>query len=59
MGLTHGLTSDAVAERRRRRRHLLVRYLNDPDVYVITIRLEPGPSGELLVIVTLRMTGVF
>ena len=59
MGPTHALTPDAVAERRRRRRRLVVRYLNDPDVYVITIRLEPGRSGELLVIITLGMTGVF
>ena len=48
----------SVAERRRRRRRLVTRYLNDPDVYVIMIRLEPGPSGDLQVIVTLGMANV-
>jgi len=47
---------DASIEERRRR--LVGRYLNDPDVYVNTIRLEPGPSGELQVIITLGMADV-
>ncbi|KAF8258377.1 hypothetical protein EI94DRAFT_1754868 [Lactarius quietus] len=49
-------TPDASIEERRRR--LVGRYLNDPDVYVSTIRLEPGPSGELQVIITLGMADV-
>ncbi|KAN0139603.1 hypothetical protein V8E53_002265 [Lactarius tabidus] len=56
VGSTHALTPDAsVAERRRR---LVGRYLNDPDVYVSTIRLEPGLSGELQVVITLGMADV-
>ena len=51
MGLAGALTLDAsIAESRRR---LAGAYLNDPDVSVRTIRLEPGPSGELQVIITL------
>lgn len=45
----------SIAERRRR---LVGRYLNDPDVYVSTIRLEPGTDGELQVIITLGMADV-
>ena len=56
MGPIHALTPDAsVAERRRR---LVGRYLNDPDVYVSTIRLEPGTSGELQVIVTFGIADI-
>ena len=51
MGLAQALTPDAsIAESRRR---LANRYLNNPDIFVSTIRLEPGPSGELQVIITL------
>jgi hypothetical protein len=53
---TQALGVDAsIAERRRR---LVGRYLNDPDVYVSTIRLEPGTDGELQVIITLGMADV-
>ena len=56
MWSTQSRTLDAsIAERRRR---LVGRYLNDPDVYVSTIRLEPGPSGELQVTITLEMADV-
>ncbi|KAH9015045.1 hypothetical protein EDB85DRAFT_2156984 [Lactarius pseudohatsudake] len=36
-------------------RHLAGRYLNNPDAYVSTIRLEPGPSGQFQVVITLDM----
>ena len=53
MGLPRAQTLDAsIAEGRRR---LAGRYLNNPDAYVSTIRLEPGPSGQLQVIITLEM----
>ena len=53
MGLAQALTPDAsIAESRRR---LASRYLNNPDIFVSTIRLEPGPSGELQVIITLLL----
>ena len=51
MGLARALTLDpSIAESRRR---LADRYLNNPNVSVSTIRLEPGPFGELQVIITL------
>ena len=37
-------------------RRLASYYLNNPDAYVSTIRLEPGPSGQFQVIITLEMT---
>ncbi|KAH8982200.1 hypothetical protein EDB86DRAFT_3106870 [Lactarius hatsudake] len=50
-GPSQALPLDAsIAESRRR---LAGRYLNNPEVYVSTIRLEPGPDGELQVIITL------
>jgi hypothetical protein len=45
----------SIAESRRR---LAGRYLNNPDAYVSTIRLEPSPSGQFQVIVTLEMANV-
>ena len=51
MGLPRAQTLDAsIAEGRRR---LAGRYLNNPDAHVSTIRLEPGPSGQFQVIITL------
>ncbi|KAI9447068.1 hypothetical protein BJY52DRAFT_1420528 [Lactarius psammicola] len=44
-----------IAESRRR---LAGRYLNNPDAYVSMIRLEPSPSGQLQVVITLEMTNV-
>jgi len=56
MGLPRAPTLDAsIAEGRRR---LAGRYLNNPDGHVSTIRLEPGPSGQFQVIITLEMTDV-
>ncbi|KAH9033604.1 hypothetical protein EDB85DRAFT_1950803 [Lactarius pseudohatsudake] len=49
------LLDASIAESRRR---LAGRYLNNPDVYVSTIRLEPGPDGELQVIITLGIANV-
>ncbi|KAI9448602.1 hypothetical protein BJY52DRAFT_1228254 [Lactarius psammicola] len=37
-------------------RRLAGSYLNNPDAYVSRIRLEPGPSGQFQVIITLEMT---
>ncbi|KAH9040218.1 hypothetical protein EDB84DRAFT_1476210 [Lactarius hengduanensis] len=55
-GPPQALPLDAsIAESRRR---LAGRYLNNPDVYVSTIRLEPGPDGELQVIITLGIANV-
>ncbi|KAH8989581.1 hypothetical protein EDB92DRAFT_1947329 [Lactarius akahatsu] len=39
-------------------RCLTGRYLNNPDAYVSTIRLELGPSGQFQVIIMLNMTSV-
>ena len=51
MGPAASLTRDAsIAESRRR---LAGHYLNNPNTNVSTIRLEPGPSGELQVILTI------
>ncbi|KAH9018170.1 hypothetical protein EDB84DRAFT_660850 [Lactarius hengduanensis] len=56
MGLPRALTLDAsIAESRRL---LAGRYLNNPDAHVSTIRLEPGPSGQFQVIITLEMANV-
>ena len=40
------------------RRRLAGSYLNNPNVYVSTIRLEPGPSGQFQVIITLEMVNI-
>ena len=45
----------SIAESRRR---LASRYLNNPNAYVATIRLEPGPSGRFEVIITLEMMDI-
>jgi hypothetical protein len=45
----------SIAESRRR---LAGRYLNNPNAYVSTIRLEPGPSGQSQVIITLEMANI-
>ncbi|KAH9042292.1 hypothetical protein EDB84DRAFT_1473217 [Lactarius hengduanensis] len=56
MGSAQAPTLDAsIAESRRR---LAGRYLNNPDAYVTTIRLEPGPSGQFQVIITPEMTDI-
>ena len=53
MGLPRAPTLDtSIAEGRRR---LASRYISNPDAYVSTIRLEPGPSGQFQVIITLEM----
>ena len=57
MGLAQAPTLDAsIAESRRR---LAGHYLNNPGAYVSMIRLEPGPSRELQIIITLGMPNVF
>ena len=43
---------------RQGRRRLAQRYLNDPDAYVSTIRLEPSASGQLQVVITLEMVNL-
>ena len=40
---------------REGRRRLARRYLNNPNAYVSTIRLEPSASGQLQVVITLEM----
>ncbi|KAN0132103.1 hypothetical protein V8E53_010140 [Lactarius tabidus] len=45
----------SIAESRRR---LAGRYLNNPNAYVSTIRLEPGLSGQSQVIITLEMANI-
>lgn len=45
----------SIAESRRR---LAGQYLNNPNAYVATIRLEPGLSGRFEVIITLEMTDI-
>lgn len=56
MGLPMVPTLDtSIAESRRR---LAGHYLNNPDAYVSTIRLEPSPSGQFQVIITLEMANV-
>ena len=53
MGWPMAQTLDAsIAEGRRR---LAGRYLNNPEAYVSVIRLEPGPSGQFQVIITLEV----
>ena len=45
----------SIAESRRR---LAGHYLNNPDAYVSIIRLEPSPSGQFQIIITLEMANV-
>jgi hypothetical protein len=33
-------------------------YLNNPGAYVSVIRLEPGPSGELQIVITLGTANI-
>ena len=40
------------------RRRLAGSYLSNPNTYVSTIRLEPGPSGQFQVIITLEMVNI-
>ena len=44
---------------REDRRRLAARYVNNPDAYVSTIRLEPGASGQLQVVITVEMVNLF
>ena len=44
---------------REGRRRLAGRYLNSPDAYVSTIRLEPGASGRLQVVITVEVVNHF
>lgn len=46
---------ESVAEGRRR---LAGRYLNNPGAYISMIRLEPSPSGQFQVIITLEMASI-
>jgi len=56
MGFPTARTLDtSIAEGRRR---LAGQYLNNPDAFVRTIRLEPGPSSQFQAIITLEMTNV-
>lgn len=56
MGLPQAPTVETlIAECRRR---LDGRYLNNPDVYVSMIHLEPSPSGQFQVIITVEMANI-
>ncbi|KAN0131564.1 hypothetical protein V8E53_010672 [Lactarius tabidus] len=56
VGFPQAPTVDAlIAEGRRR---LAGRYLNNPEAYVSMIRLEPSPSGQFQVIITLEMANI-
>ena len=44
---------------REGRRRLAGRYLNNPNASVSTIRLEPGASGRLQVVITVEMITLF
>lgn len=56
MGLRQAPTVETlVAEGRRR---LAGRYLSNPDAYVSMIRLEPSPSGQFQVIITVEMANI-
>ena len=56
MGLPQAPTVEALIVGSRRR--LAGRYLNDPDAYVSMVRLEPSPSGQFQVIITVEMANV-
>ena len=43
---------------REGRRRLAERYLNNPNAYVSTIRLEPGTSGQPQVVITVEMVNL-
>ena len=45
----------SIAENLRR---LAGQYLNSPGAHVSTIRLEPGPSGQLQIVITLGMANI-
>jgi hypothetical protein len=56
VGLPQAPTVEAlIAEGRRR---LAGRYVNSPAAYVSMIRLEPSPSGQFQVIITLEMADI-
>ena len=56
MGLPQVPTVEAlIAEGRRR---LAGRYIDSPDAFVSMIRLEPSPSGQFQVIITVEMANV-
>lgn len=56
MGLPQAPTVETlVAEGRRR---LAGHYLSNPDAYVSMIRLEPSPSGQFQVIITVEMANI-
>ena len=56
MGLPQAPTVEALIVESRRR--LAGRYLNNPDAHVSMIRLEPSPSGQFQVIITVEMANV-
>ena len=49
---------ELIREGRRRLAGVAGRYLNNPNTYVSTIRLEPSASGQLQVIITLGMVNI-
>ena len=54
MGIAQAQPLDAtIAENLKRR--LANQYLNNPGAYVSMICIEPGPSGELQIAITLGM----
>ena len=56
MGFAQAQVLDAsIAENLRR---LAGWYLNNPSAHVSIIRLEPSPSGELQIIITLGMANI-
>ena len=56
MGLPQAPTVEAlIAEGRRR---LVGRYIDKLDAYVSMIRLEPSPSGQFQVIITVEMANI-
>ena len=57
MGLRQAPTVETLISEGRRR--LAERYLHNPDAYVSMIRLEPSPSGQLQVIITVEVANIF
>ena len=53
MGFAQAQPLDATITENLKR--LANQYLNNPDANVSTIRLEPGPSGDLQIVITLGM----
>ena len=39
-------------------RRLAGQYVNNPGAHVSTIHIEPGPSGELQIVITLGMANI-